>query len=165
MRKTYWESNGKYQYIADKIGNNMPNWGYTENPYMNIYIAACHFYYDCYNNGGCNYDVYANDYEEMLPVFLRKEFSFVRKEGVNPKMLKKLCDDENYAEMFMDRVLEYLCEKNCSYEQYVMYFNNEQGLLSYKEVEGWSKITFGLEQEREEWVRARIKNLGDKVVE
>ena len=163
MEKTYWNGNGRYQKIADVIEDQMPDYGYTENNNMNIYISALHFYYDCCNNGGCNYDIYAKDYEEKLPVELRREFSFVRKEGVNNKKLSKLCCDEHYAEMFMDRVLEYLSDKDCSYRKYEAYFT--RGLLSYNKKEGWDKITFGSEERREEWILSRIKNLGNKLVQ
>lgn len=165
MEKTYWNDCGRYQNFADRLAEEMPNYGYTTNNNMNIYIVACHFYYDCYNNGGCNYDVYMKDYEGILPIELRKEFSFVRKDGIDEKKLKRLCGDYDFAEMFMDRVLKFLQDKDCSYEKLTLYFNNKKREISSSYKENWDTITFGLEEEKTNWVNARKRNLGDKVVE
>ena len=51
---TYWNSNGKYQDWVDKTSETMPDMYYTDNKFMNIFIAMNKVYYDIYNNGGGN---------------------------------------------------------------------------------------------------------------
>ena len=58
MENTYWNHNGKYQELSDKLQALIPNSGEVENPRKNKALErfrkASNCYYDLYNNGLCN---------------------------------------------------------------------------------------------------------------
>lgn len=58
MKNTYWNSNGRYQELADQLQALIPVQGAVRdakrNPALEKYRRAVNCYYDLYNNGLCN---------------------------------------------------------------------------------------------------------------
>jgi hypothetical protein len=58
MDKTYWNSKGKYQHLADKLYKFIPREGSVpnakNNPALEKFRIASTCYYDLFNNGLCN---------------------------------------------------------------------------------------------------------------
>lgn len=52
--KTYWCANGKFQKEIEEIGKFIPTMGKSKNPLIEIARVVQNWYYDVYNNGGCN---------------------------------------------------------------------------------------------------------------
>lgn len=156
MEKKYWTENGTYQSICDELSCKMPDWGYTENPYLNLFIAISNLYYDLYNNGGGNVkDCYEKAYRKYIVPYFPNIFL----EDFEPPQYAR-------AEAAMDSVLLFLKDKNVSYEKFTCWFDSDQGLLCRTERTGssWSPITFGLKSELDEWIERRKENLGHEEV-
>lgn len=154
---TYWDGRGKYQNIADLANEKMPNIGYTSNPDMNLFTAMTQLYNDLYNNGSCNipHSYMTAVKEHILPVF--PDFDVQR----------FIDEDHDYAEQQMDRVMEHLGGKSLDYPEYVAWFNSGDKLVCKGdpgERNGWSKVVFGDEKERDQWVDRRVANLGEREV-
>jgi hypothetical protein len=150
MKNSYWRQKGKYQDFVDEADKLMPNWGYTENNYMNLFIDISKLYYDCYNNGGWNiYDCYM-DRVANVKKYIRLD-------------IRKFMKNEEYREEKTDEVFAFLLDKDLSYKQYKAYFNGRD-FVSYTQKESWSVITFGSKEERKDWVHGRIKNCKSKYV-
>jgi hypothetical protein len=54
MSNTYWNGNGTYQGIIDKLSEEIPMEGACEDKAIDRLRKAINAYYDIYNNGGCN---------------------------------------------------------------------------------------------------------------
>ena len=54
MSNTYWNGNGTYQGIIDKLSEEIPMEGACEDKAIDRLRRAINAYYDIYNNGGCN---------------------------------------------------------------------------------------------------------------
>jgi len=54
MSNTYWNGNGTYQSIADKLEKLVPATGPAECKHIDRFRQAANAYYDIYNNGGGN---------------------------------------------------------------------------------------------------------------
>ena len=48
MKQIYWNRQGKHQKWVDEINETTPDMYYTENKYMNVFIAMNNIYYDVY---------------------------------------------------------------------------------------------------------------------
>lgn len=146
MENTYWNENGKYQTFVDEALEKMPSIGYTSNPYMNLFIAMSHIYYDIYNNGGCNIeDHYMRDFRQyvqpMLPDLSVSEF---------------LSGRNVILEGAMDRALEFLQDKPMDYPAYKVWFSYENQCISHMEPgeedpRTWTLMTFGALTDRDRW--------------
>jgi len=146
VENTYWNENGKHQAFLDQASEKMPSIGYTGNPYMNMFIAMSHIYYDAYNNGGCNIeDHYMRDFRRyvhpMLPDLSVSDFISGR---------------EVLMEAAMDRVLEFLKDKPMDFPAYKVWFSYEDKCLSHMEPgeedpRVWSVLSFGELAERNKW--------------
>lgn len=109
----YWNGNGKYQNEADKISKLIPDVGYTNNKYMNLFIIASNIYYDVYNNGGCNLKY---SYDKPITTYLmpfNDQFRIDFTCGAD-KIAKKLCNKKT-LENFFNRVIEIIKDKDLSY--------------------------------------------------
>lgn len=149
VNKTYWNNNGKYQQFVSETNKKMPNYGNTSNPYMNLYIDISKLYYDCYNNGGGNIvDCYMDKVERI-------------QERAKKIDITRLRNDEEYLESITNKVMEYLLDKDLSYEKITYYFFHDKTDELYYHSrtfhENWDSITFGLKDEAEKWLAARLK--------
>ena len=58
IENTYWNNNGKYQKLADKLQKLIPYSGEVKNPKVNYKLEKfrklVNAYHDLYNNGGAN---------------------------------------------------------------------------------------------------------------
>lgn len=52
--QTYWNHEGKYQELSEKIEKLIPASGECEDPNLEMFRLVSNAYYDCYNNGACN---------------------------------------------------------------------------------------------------------------
>lgn len=109
----YWNGNGKYQNEADKISKLIPDVGYTNNKYMNLFIIGSNIYHDFYNNGGGNIK-YA--YDEPITKYLIpfNEYFRIDLTGGAEKIAKKLYNKKT-LENFFNRVIEIVKDKDLSY--------------------------------------------------
>lgn len=163
MKKTYWNSLGRYQEESDRIGELMPSRGKTDNKYMNLFLVASKLYYDVYNNGGCNIkDCYKDDIDKYIKPFANdiKAINFNVTLNTIYRNLKK----EEKLERFMDEVIELVSDKDLSYTKYVVYFDNANEKLSYSEKEGFSEVSFGEKEDYESWVNHRINEWNYQLV-
>lgn len=54
MDNTYWNGQGKYQALADKMQDLVPMEGPCDCKHVDVFREACNAYYDIFNNGGGN---------------------------------------------------------------------------------------------------------------
>lgn len=105
---SYWNGEGLYQNELNKISENIPDIGMTNNKYMNLYITANNVYYDVYNNGGCNLDNYEEDIKKYVAPF-NKALERIDFEESFEDVWRNL-ENEEKLEIFMDSVVK-LVEK------------------------------------------------------
>lgn len=155
MMNSYWGNNGKYQDELDKLESLKPDYGMTENKYMNLLITISSIYYDVYNNGGGNLrDCYPDRIEKYLVPFAT-ELKTIRLNVTLNTLIKNFKNDEK-LEAFMDEIIMYLQDKDLDFKMYSVFFNHETEELSKVEKEGFNRITFGLEDEYKDWIKVRI---------
>ena len=161
---TYWNNRGKHQDLLEKLEDVKPSCGYTDNPYLNLFIEASFVYYDVYNNGGCNLNEedYYNSMKKYIYPFNDKfeGIDFDRKYNTiyrNMKNTEKL-------ERFMDSVITLVSEQDLSYNQSRVFYNNESRELSRQPKLGFTYITFGNKETETEWLDTRLKNLNYKLI-
>jgi len=160
---TYWNENGKHQEENNRLSDLMPNWGWTDNRYVNLFIFASRVYYDVNNNGGGNLkgsllkkmDKYLLPFAEDIKTF---------RLNVKEETLLKNLKNTNKLERFLDEIIVYLQDKDLSFEMHTLYFDNEKELLSESEIEGFNVITFGNEKDCMDWAEYRINNWDFKYV-
>jgi len=145
---TYWNNHGKHQKQADELGKLVPDFGYTSNENLNLYITISNLYYDAYNNGGCNVlDCYAKDFNRyvvpLLPDVCLDAFAECR---------------EREIEGYVDRALEYLAGKDFSCQLYLVFYNYDEEKMSLEEQDGpgWKSVSFGSEVERDKWLNNMV---------
>lgn len=163
LENYYWNDNGKYQNELERLNKLMPSWGKTSNPYVNLFLTSSNLYYDVYNNGGGNIkDCYLEDIEAYVKPFANniKGINFNCMLNTIVKNLK----NEEKLEKFMDNVIEFVCDKDLSYDKYFAYFDNDKKILSYAKQEGLMEISFGNEKEFKDWTNHRINAWNFKVV-
>lgn len=147
---TYWNENGKLQEVANKILEQVPTYGYTNNKYMNLFVAATKMYYDYYNNDCCNlkhniiYDI--NDHIKPFA----KELKGINVEVAYPTLRRNI-RNEAKLEAFMDSVIELVGKNSYDYEAFTMWVDFENNTYSLNELEG-SKVTFGDEGEFNKYI-------------
>jgi hypothetical protein len=153
MKNTYWCHDGLYQQDLDTINKLMPSLGYTDNQYMNLFIAMSHAYYDSYNNGGCNlFDCFKKDIDKYVRPFFSR-FS-----------IQKLKKDSEYLEKFANKVIEIVRDKELSYTKYAVYCDFKTLQISMTPREGFEEMSSGEKSVLDEWVKARVANIGDTLV-
>lgn len=141
---TYWNNNGKYQKFVDEKLKMIPDIYFTDNEYMNLFIEINKLYYDIYNNGGRNSVL---DKVQRIKSVI-KNFSF-----------QKCISDHNYLEERTDEVLEYLQNKDLSFENHGFWYEWKNRLISLNKQEGenWSYITCGTKDNMEKEFKNRQK--------
>lgn len=148
MENTYWNGSGKHQEFARQLTDMLPNYGYTSNVFMNLFIAMTHVYYDAYNNGSCNIDdCYASDFEHFVSPYLP---------DIDLDDFRHECF--SLMEEAMDKVFEYLKGKPLDFPVYTTWFNFKENAISHVEPHfegakeaGWNPVTFGMEDEQADW--------------
>lgn len=159
----YWNKQGKYQEELNKFNVLTPDWGYTDNKYMDLFLAISKIYYDVYNNGGGNIkDTYTEDIEKYIVPFA-KDIKSLRLNVTMNTLIKNFKKLEK-LEAFTDEVLLYLSGKDLSYDKHTVYFHYEREELSKDDKDGFSKITFGNYKDYADWVNHRINNWKYKFV-
>ena len=143
MENTYWARNGKHQALVDGLNELVPLEGYTDNPYMNLFLAVSHLYYDAHNNGGGNIeDCYRKDFEQYIKPYLSvdiNDFSGQR---------------ESVMEAAMDRTLELIFEHNVTYQKYPLWVDYDGRRVSLTKKNGLLELTFGKEETRDSYRQA-----------
>ncbi|MED2509866.1 hypothetical protein P4122_29240, partial [Bacillus thuringiensis] len=66
--------------------------------------------------------------------------------------------NEKKLEAFMDEVILYLQDKDLNFEVFRVFFSNEKEELSKNMKEGLSEVTFGLQEDYDDWVNHRVDN-------
>lgn len=153
-KNTYWNDNGKYQEERSELNKLIPDYGYTSNAYLNLYLITLNVYYDVYNNGGCNLeDTYAESIEKyMLP--FASDLKALRL-NVKMKTLIKNFMNEEKLESFMDEVILFVSTKDLNFTMYTLYFNDKKEELSKTYKDGYSTITFGNLEDFDHGARSR----------
>lgn len=155
MKNTYWNHNGKYQSESDKIEELVPHMGMTSNAYLNLFITASNLYYDEYNNGSCNFDNLVEDIETYVKPFnddinVRGAINF----NVTEKTLKKYLHNKSKLEKFIDKVIEFVKDKDLTCDTFTVYYKDD--FVSYLPCKGYNSVTFGNKEVMDDWVRYRM---------
>lgn len=132
----YWNSQGKYQNWVDKINETTPDMYYTDNKYMNVFIAMSNIYYEIYNNGGGNIvDGCYTDALKLIHEFIGK---FNSRTAMN---------DSQYLEEKTNEVFAKLMDKDLSFENHGFWNEWRERKISMTEQAGedWIYITCGTE--------------------
>ena len=144
MKNTYWNNNGKYQQEIEKLNLLMPDFEYTDNQYMNLFITVSHVYYRVYNDGDSIFD--SEDRVEKYVKPFEKEIDFVAYKDYKGKELEQL----------IDRVIEFIRDKDLNYTEYVVYVNHGTKQLSIVEKEEFRKLTSGTAEYLNAWVNSFV---------
>lgn len=154
MNNTYWNSNGKYQAWANEINETMPDMYYTDNRYMNVFIAMSNIYYEIYNNGGGN--IVDGCYTDAL----RLIHGFIGKFNSRTAM-----NNLDYLEEKTNEVFEKLMGKDLSFENHGFWNEWKESKISMNEQigENWSYITCGTKENVEKEFEKR-KHYGFKEI-
>lgn len=144
----YWNGEGKYQEWVDKVNKTIPDMYYTDNEYMNVFIAMSNIYYEIYNNGGCN--IMDGSYKDELKVI----HGFIGKFNSRTAM-----NDLNYLEDKTNEVFEKLMEKDLSFKNYGFWNEWKERKISMSEQvgENWIYITCGTKENVEKEFEERKK--------
>lgn len=154
MKQIYWNQQGKYQDWVNEINKTMPDMYYTDNKYMNVFIAISNIYYDVYNNGGGN--ILDGCYKDALK-FIQK---FIGK--FNSRTAIK---DLDYLEDKTNEVFEKLMDKDLHFENHGFWNEWKNSKISMHKQEGeyWIYITCGTKENVEKEFERR-KSYGFEVV-
>ncbi|PLS19240.1 hypothetical protein CVD28_02180 [Bacillus sp. M6-12] len=160
---TYWNENGKFEVEIKQLNDLRPDWGMTDNPYINLFIIASNVYYDVYNNGGGNLrDNYPRKIEEYFVPFA-SELKSLRLNVKMDTIIRNLKKKEK-LERFLDEVILYVQDKDLNYDKHTIYFDNDKEEVSKTKVEGFSVITFGNQKDCTDWVNHRMNAWNFKMV-
>lgn len=141
LKNCYWNENGRDQAFVNALEERIPEYGYTNNVYVNLFIAMSHLYYDAYNNGGGNIeDCYMRDYAQHIKPYM----------GDKVKVQAFIYGDEIGMEQMMNAAIAYIQDKNLDFPVYSCWVNHMERKLSMVEPGNdfgikaeWFKITFG----------------------
>lgn len=142
MENTYWNNNGKYQQEIEKLNELMSDFEYTDNAYMNLFITVSHIYYRIYNDG----DSFV-DFEERI-----QEYIVPFEDDIDFNSFKEYRDEE--LEGLINRVIEFIKDKDLSYVEHAVYVNHDTKELSQVKREGFRKLTSGTEKYMAEWIKS-----------
>ena len=139
---TYWNSNGKYQKFVDEKLKTITDMYFTDNEYMNLFIEINNFYYDIYNNGGCNFRL-----DKVKRI----------KSVVKNFKISKARSDYDYLEKITDEIFEYLMDKDLTFENHGFWNDWKNRLISLNKHEGenWLYITCGTKDNMEKEFKIR----------
>lgn len=174
--ETYW--NGKQTDSRKKLSELVKvDMGWTENKFVNAYLAVNKIYYDIYNNGGCNLVDDSMDYnsnyrylEKLIVKILDGEvghkFGYINlAKSIESIYFDLMYEDSNgeyiKLENFVDEIYPILASKDLDFKIYKVYQEYEKEKLTFDDMlghqEGWSIVTFGLEKDWDEWIRHRLE--------
>lgn len=144
--KKYWNGDGKCQKEMDRLNGFMPDFSYTDNPYVNLFIIMSHLYYDVYNNGGGNIDdCYGESYfTYVMPLMPKTSLNRIVK-----------CEHE-YVEEFANKVIELIKDKDLSYTTYSIWVNHKNEKLSKAFQKGFKKLRCGDKEYLNSWIQNRL---------
>lgn len=165
--KTYWNRTRKQPLITEYVAQFVPNKGFTENDYVNAYIAANKIYYDFYSNGHANlFDDFLRESDDPWINELVEHFTIIKNE-LDFKITEKSSDEiQDYftvnhtnniypnLEAFMTNIFAIL-EKHRSditaenTPKYAIYQTEHAKQIRHIYKNGWKKITFGTTKERD----------------
>lgn len=159
IQNTYWTENGKEQaFLRELNTQKQVSYGFTDNAYLNCYLAMSKLYYDVYTNGGCNLrDCYRDYIPKYIASFIRVAFSRLM--------------DKAYLEQKMNAVLGFLKGKDLSCTIYPLWFlDSTDGDTETRKITlndpnsgDWHEVVFGNDADRTEWVNY-VKNWRSVVV-
>ena len=151
MENTYWEEKGKYQTWYDDFSKGLPNFGQTNNDYVNLVINMASLYYDVYNNGGGNIKDGVKD-DRIAQV---KKHIVLSKERLYNR-------DYEYLEKKINEAFEIVMSKSqdeLKYDIFTVYQWFEKEKVSRRKVnKHFQAVTFGESLECEKWYKHRIEN-------
>lgn len=104
--KIYWVDRGKYQENNDRIKKLLKgsSSGYSENKYINLFMAAWKVYYYIHNTYAYGREPVDNgEFSDEFEMFNNLSIEFDFKEAVQSFV---------YLENFMDRVIEFIMDKD-----------------------------------------------------
>jgi len=146
MKNTYWNSNGKHQQEIEKLNLLMPDFEYTDNQYMNLFITVSHVYYRVYNDGDSIFD--SKDRVEKYVKPFEKEIDFEAYKDYKGKELEQL----------IDRVIEFIKNKDLNYTEYAVYVDHDTKQLSMVEKEGFRKLISGTAEYLNTWINSFVSS-------
>jgi hypothetical protein len=100
INNSYWSGKGKHQQELEKLYKLMPDYGYTDNDYMNLFIAISKVYYRHYNDGDSIFDFKDIIEDYILP--FGNEIRFDKYKDYDGSDLENL----------VDRVIEFIKDKD-----------------------------------------------------
>lgn len=153
---TYWNHNGKYQEWVNTINETMPSMYYTDNKYMNVFIAISNIYYEIYNNVGGNIlDGCYTDALEIIHKFIGK---------FNSRTAMK---DFVYLENKTNEIFEKLMNYDLSFENHGFWneWRNRKISMNEQVGEDWVYITCGTKENMIKEFENRRDTYGFEVVE
>lgn len=175
-KNIYWYNKGRFQDRYDEISDYMPGSGRdTDNKYLNALLILGKYYYDVYNNGGCNLmsdgvwkGLLDNEEERRILREMNKE-GIIKTINFNVQSdtLYRYLIDEDKLENVMNEFLYNTRDKDFKATLYTVYQNFDKELVSRNkhDGEGWSDVSFSNNTEKERWYKHRIDNFGFKEVE
>jgi hypothetical protein len=97
---SYWAGKGKYQQEIEKLYEFMPDYGYTDNDYVNLFITISKVYYRHYNDGDSIFDFEDRIEDHVLP--FENEIQFDKFKDYDGADLENL----------VDRVIEFIKDED-----------------------------------------------------
>jgi len=144
MKNTYWNNNGKHQQEIEKLNNLIPDFGYTDNQYINLFITISNNYYRGYNDGDSFLDFEDRNEKYIKPFSTEIKFEIYK--NYKGKELEKL----------VDRVIEFIKDKDLRYTEHIIYVNYDTKELSNVEKEEFRKLVSGTAEYLNNWVNSFI---------
>ena len=80
LTHSYWQSNGKYQELADKLAKLIPSLGACDNDALELMRVVSNLYYDLYNNGLCNADHRLPPVQDMMRKYKQQLLAYMTQE-------------------------------------------------------------------------------------
>lgn len=163
MNNSYFLNNGKYQELAESLNECIPDFGYTANKEINLYIAISGIYKDAYSNlVTIEKKSYQDDFERYIkPCFPELQYQVL----TPPKNGKKADDWDRYLrrlENVMDMTLEYLKGKRIEFPIHKVWVTEteDKTCFSQRPPKGklakqyqWNAVTFGSRADLDAWCR------------
>lgn len=158
MYNWYIAGSGKNQRLYDFLAKRIPTIGYTLNGDVNLFIAAKKVYIDAHTHYGQRLDgVLRQDYEQYIQPIM-PDFALGTPDeyryGDRERALNRL-------ERQMDKVLEYLEDKNLGFRTYEFWVNDAtgdvidagDGSVECPQKDGWRREAFGKRGLMEKWLQ------------
>lgn len=165
LNNSYWRGNGKYQKEKGKLESLVPDIGKTQNKYLNLFITMLELYYGYHKKGGNLRDVTMEDINKYIRPFskelnVRGAINF----DVQDTTLLSYLRNESKLEKAMDRVIEFIIDKDLKSPKYYVYYDNANSIIYRTPKQGVNIVAFGTEYDLKNWVKNRIEGRGFKLV-